>query len=120
MSTATLSLIKQPVLYSAIGSLEHVNCNSLINLNKRFLAPSKEFCKPRGRVSETVQSILIPPARQYFNGQEEQRTLHKSTSSQESLQEEILRPELQIFKQTERGNASLSDPDIHSVTDEKA
>jgi len=53
---------QQPVLYSAISSLENANCNSFTKLNKRFLAPSKEFCKPGGKV---VQSALILPARTY-------------------------------------------------------
>lgn len=87
VSTAThSSLIKQPVLYSAIGSLEHVNRNSLTNLNKRFLAPSKEFCKPGAVTAQ--QSILIPPARvlpareeQQLEQQQQQKNKPGSTSA---------------------------------------
>ena len=66
------SLIKQPVLYSAIGSLEHANHNSITNLNMRFMAPSKEFCQPGGQpasmLGPTVQSRLLPPVQKYQNG----------------------------------------------------
>jgi hypothetical protein len=103
-------LIKQPVLYSAIGSLEHANYNSLTNLNKRFLAPSKEFCKP-GRAAATGQSILlIPPARQYQKGQQEQRTSQNSSSSQAKTS----RPDLQIFRQKDRDDTSLTNKKMNA------
>jgi Cyclin len=50
-------LMKQPVLYSAIGSLEQVNTGSLRNLNERLHAPSKDFWK----LGADQQSTLIPP-----------------------------------------------------------
>lgn len=81
-------LIKQPVLYSAIGSLEHANFNSLTNLNKRFMAPSKEFCKP-GRAPGIVQSILIPPARHHQVEQKSQQQYRSRTNSSSALQETI-------------------------------
>lgn len=103
MSTATNSLIKQPVLYSAIGSLEHINCNSLTNLNQRFLAPSKEFCKPGGKVAGTAQSILIPPAKQY-----QQRAPHTSSL----LQAEMSKPEPQTFHDKDRTDAAEKSSDL--------
>lgn len=110
ISTATHHLIKQPVLYSAIGSLEHANYNSLTNLNKRFLAPSKEFCKP-GRAAATGQSILlIPPARQYQKGQQEQRTSQNSSSSQAKTS----RPDLQIFRQKDRDDTFLTNKKMNA------
>mmetsp|Transcript_52116 Transcript_52116/g.125842 ORF Transcript_52116/g.125842 Transcript_52116/m.125842 type:complete len:809 (-) Transcript_52116:27-2453(-) len=36
----------KPLLYSAIGSLEQYNQNSLRVLNNRLLAPTKDFCRP--------------------------------------------------------------------------
>lgn len=83
ISTANRPLIKQPVLYSAIGSLEHANFNSLTNLNKRFMAPSKEFCKP-GRAPGIVQSILIPPARHHQVEQKSQQQQYRSTTNSSS------------------------------------
>lgn len=80
MSTAPHSLIKQPVLYSAIGSLEHANINSLTNLNKRFMTPSKEFCKP-GKVPGVVRSILIPPTRNFQVKQKQQQNTTNSSST---------------------------------------
>jgi hypothetical protein len=61
---------RQPLLYSAIGSLEQVNTNSLRLLNKRLLAPSREFSKPG------AQTVLIPPANQLctLSGQNQPRS----------------------------------------------
>jgi len=70
-------LAKQPVLYSAIGSLEQINTNSLRTLNKRLLAPSREFSKPG------AQSLLIPPSNQW--GQKQQRTSMLSAVSNTDL-----------------------------------
>jgi len=95
------SLIKQPVLYSAIGSLEHANNNSYTNLNRRFLAPSKEFCKPGGTQASNVHSILIPPARQFQNGQHK-----KNTSS--GLQAEMLKQNLQTSQKKDQAETSSS------------
>lgn len=101
------SLIKQPVLYSAIGSLEHANNNSLTNLNKRFLAPSKEFCQPGGKSAATggptVQSRLLPPVRQYQNGQ------HKTNGSS-GLQAEMSRQNLQTSRDKARAEATSLQP----------
>ena len=77
ISTAAFSVIQQPVLYSAIGSLEHANNNSYSKLNKRFLAPSKEFCKPGG----LTQSILIPPIRTHHQPPGQQPRTSSSASS---------------------------------------
>ena len=93
------SLIKRPVLYSAIGSLEHANNNSLTNLNKRFLAPSKEFCQPGGILSATKQSRLIPPVRQYQHGQFGQRKSNASSS----LETEMSRQNLQTSREKDQG-----------------
>lgn len=95
------SLIKQPVLYSAIGSLEHANNNSYTNLNRRFLAPSKEFCKPGVTQTSNVHSRLIPPARQFQNGQH-----NKSTSS--GLQAEMLKQNLQTSQKKDQADTSSS------------
>jgi len=85
-TAATHSMTKQrPLLYSAIGSLEHANLNSLTNLNKRFLAPSKEFCRP-GRAPGTVHSsILIPPANPVGQRNNEHKQ-HRTESSSIVLQ----------------------------------
>ena len=115
MSTATSSLFKQPVLYSAIGSLENINCNSLTNLNKRYLAPSKDFCKPGGGKEAAIKSILIAPARLYQHGQPKQFT--PNTSSR--LHTEIMRPELTNAEQKNRGNVSLGSQDLGNDIDEK-
>ena len=109
MSTTPHSYIKQPVLYSAIGSLEHVNCNSLTNLNKRYLAPSKEFCKPGDRGKTSGQSLLIPPARPF----QSEQIIHSTTHSSTSIQKEIL-----VSKQTDRVDIS-SDPNNISNPSEK-
>ena len=111
-------LIKQPVLYSAIGSLEHANSNSLTNLNKRFLAPSKEFCKPGKRAAATTtgQSILlIPPARQYQKGQHEQPTSQKSSSSQTKTS----RLDLRTFQQKDRDDTSLTNKKLYASVKEE-
>jgi len=115
MSTATSSLFKQPVLYSAIGSLEHVNCNSLTNLNKRYLAPSKDFCKPGGRKEAAIKSILIAPARLYQNGQPEQFTINSSSC----LHTQILRPDFNTVQQKNRCNISSGSHDVESDVDDK-
>jgi hypothetical protein len=117
-STATHHLIKQPVLYSAIGSLEHANSNSLTNLNKRFLAPSKEFCKPGKRAAATTtgQSILlIPPARQYQKGQQETRTSQNSSSSQTKTS----RLDLPTFQQKDRDDTSLTNKKMNASVKEE-
>ena len=92
-TAATLSVPKQPFLYSAIGSLEHANCNSFTKLNKRFLAPTKEFCKPG-------QSILIPPARTYHQAPGQQRR----TNSSSSLLPALSSTDLKIIEQNENKN----------------
>ncbi|KAG7342169.1 cyclin [Nitzschia inconspicua] len=50
-------LSKQPVLYSAIGSLEQINTGSLRNLSRRLHAPARDFCQ----LGANQQSTLIPP-----------------------------------------------------------
>lgn len=118
MSTATNSLIKQPLLYSAIGSLEHINgCNSLTNLNKRFMAPSKEFCQPGGSTPAAVPSTLIPPARQYeHRTQEPRKTSHKS-----SLRAELSKPGAPNFEkdQVDAAASPTKPGDFYIGTDEK-
>ncbi|KAL3908737.1 MAG: hypothetical protein SGILL_008370, partial [Bacillariaceae sp.] len=49
---------QQTLLYSAIGSLEQVTNSSLRSLNKRLLAPSKDFCRIGSKAD------LIPPMNQ--------------------------------------------------------
>mmetsp|Transcript_20749 Transcript_20749/g.51470 ORF Transcript_20749/g.51470 Transcript_20749/m.51470 type:complete len:780 (+) Transcript_20749:232-2571(+) len=95
------SLIKQPVLYSAIGSLELANNNSLTDLNKRFMQPSKDFCRPGGAQISTVHSRLIPPARQYQNGQRKSHT----TSA---LQAEMSKQNLQTSQDKNQADTSSS------------
>lgn len=57
--TRPASLTPKPLLYSAIGSLEQFNQNSLTKLNDRLLAPMRDFCKPNG--GTVVQQVLLPP-----------------------------------------------------------
>jgi hypothetical protein len=94
-TAATLSVPKQPFLYSAIGSLEHANCNSFTKLNKRFLAPTKEFCKPGG--GGAAPSTLIPPARNYHQAPGQQRR----TNSSSSLLPALSSTDLQTIEQNE-------------------
>ena len=82
INTSSLLSKHQPLLYSAIGSLEQVNTNSLRILNKRLLTPSKEFSKPGS------QSVLIPPVNQHtiFSGQKQPRKSKLAAVSNTDMQ----------------------------------
>jgi hypothetical protein len=83
INSSTTSSLKQPILYSAIGSLENFNTNSLTTLNNRYLAPSKEFCRPGGVTVH--QSLLIPPV-QHVTGHKTRKSNPESLSRTQILE----------------------------------